>query len=184
MLSQPSSWLREKGILLAITQSNIQRVTVLAFAPGLPESLAQISNCISLAIEANNFFSPQAMLKRESKQMSLLIHTAPRTATRYTDTAWPPCLDKPLFPYLSPQHFQDRTKCLFLNIRLWKIIKHLPTCMLVHLVNNTKSGGGLFSVFHHLPSPNLLHNLLCLAISKHIFIMYFYSIQIAICLFH
>lgn len=46
--------------------------------------------------------------------MSLRIHTAPRTAARCTDTAWPPCLDKSLFPYLSPQHFQDRTKHLFL----------------------------------------------------------------------
>lgn len=58
---------------------------------------------------------------------------------------------------------------------------HLHAGPLGEIIN---TGNGLFSVFHHFLFPNLLCNLLCLAISKHIFIMSFYSIQITICLFH
>lgn len=189
-----------RRILCLLQHSPIFRGSQFQHLPRASQNLQHnISNCVSLGKQQTKlvwefllcfvvfFSSPQVMLKIESKQMSLLIHTAPTAAMRCTGTAWPPCFIKTLISCLSPPTFSAEKKWLFwlfLKIRLWKIIKYLPTCTLIHSVNNMNTGNGLFSVFHHFLFPNLLYNLLCLAISKHIFIMSFHSIQITICLFH
>jgi len=172
-----------------MVQPNIQRVTVPTFASGLPDSgtAFQIVLVWERGKQKKLSFFYQALLKIESKQMSVLTHTAPETAVRCTDTdrcvRLAPVLDQDYnSPSITPS-ISRKEYFFFLNIRLGKIIKHLSTYMLGNLVHsmNTVVVCSQFSTTFFSPVSCVI---CCLAIPKHIFMMSFYSIQITICLFH
>lgn len=116
----PAPFLTEReDTQLAIIQSNIQRVTVLTFASGLPDSLAQHFKLHYFGKEANKkklYFFPRhclkqkALLKTEMTNVIADTHSPGDSSEMHRQMhATGPCAWSRLqFPIYHPQHFQDR----------------------------------------------------------------------------